>query len=44
MIVSGDKDFIQLQFYKGVDQYAPIQKKMIGWIVKRVLELTLENI
>jgi len=31
MIVSGDKDFIQLQFYKGVDQYAPIQKKMIGW-------------
>ena len=31
MIVSGDKDFIQLQFYKGVDQYAPIQKKMVGW-------------
>ena len=30
MIVSGDKDFIQLQFYKGVDQYAPIQKRMIG--------------
>ena len=31
MIISGDKDFIQLQFYKGVDQYAPIQKKMVGW-------------
>jgi 5'-3' exonuclease len=31
MIVSGDKDFIQLQFYKGVDQYAPIQKKMVGF-------------
>ena len=31
LIVSGDKDFIQLQFYKGVDQYAPIQKKMVGW-------------
>jgi len=30
MIVSGDKDFIQLQHYKGVDQYAPIQKRMIG--------------
>ena len=30
MIVSGDKDFIQLQFYKGVDQYAPIQKEFVG--------------
>ena len=31
MIVSGDKDFIQLQFYKNVEQYAPIQKKYIGF-------------
>ncbi len=31
MIVSGDKDFIQLQFYKNVEQYAPIQKKMLGF-------------
>ena len=31
MIVSGDKDFIQLKFYKNVEQYAPIQKKFIGF-------------
>lgn len=30
MIISGDKDFIQLQKYTHVKQYAPIQKKMIG--------------
>jgi len=30
MIVSGDKDFIQLQQYKNVQQYAPIQKQMVG--------------
>ena len=30
MIVSGDKDFIQLQRFKNVKQYAPIQKKFIG--------------
>jgi len=30
MIISGDKDFIQLQKYQNVKQYAPIQKKMIG--------------
>ena len=29
MIVSGDKDFIQLHKYKGVKQYAPIQKKFV---------------
>ena len=29
MIISGDKDFIQLQKYSGVKQYAPIQKKFI---------------
>jgi 5'-3' exonuclease len=31
MIVSGDKDFIQLQWFKNVEQYAPIQKKFIGF-------------
>ena len=30
MIVSGDKDFIQLQQYKNVKQYAPIQKQFVG--------------
>jgi hypothetical protein len=29
MIVSGDKDFAQLQRYKNVSQYSPITKKMI---------------
>ena len=29
MIVSGDKDFIQLQKYPNVKQYAPIQKKFV---------------
>tara|TARA_B110001454_G_scaffold4598_1_gene4295 strand:- start:4272 stop:5117 length:846 start_codon:yes stop_codon:yes gene_type:complete len=29
MIVSGDKDFIQLHKYEGVKQYAPIQKKFV---------------
>ena len=31
MIVSGDKDFIQLQWFKNVEQYAPIQKKYVGF-------------
>ena len=30
MIVSGDKDFIQLQRFTNVEQYAPIQKKFLG--------------
>ena len=30
MIVSGDKDFIQLQRFNNVEQYAPIQKKFLG--------------
>jgi len=30
MIVSGDKDFIQLQKYDKVKQYSPIQKKFVG--------------
>lgn len=29
MIVSGDTDFCQLQIYKNVEQYAPIQKKKV---------------
>ena len=29
LILSGDKDFIQLQKYNNVKQYAPIQKKWI---------------
>ena len=29
MIISGDKDFIQLQKYPNVKQYAPIQKKFV---------------
>ena len=29
MIISGDKDFIQLQKYKNVKQYSPIQKKFV---------------
>ena len=30
MIVSGDKDFIQLQKYSNVKQYSPIQKKFVN--------------
>ena len=30
MIISGDKDFIQLQKYKNVSQYSPITKKMVN--------------
>src|SRR5210317_432434 len=30
MIISGDKDFTQLQKYKNVKQYAPIQKEFVG--------------
>ena len=30
MIVSSDKDFIQLQKFKNVKQYSPIQKKMVN--------------
>ena len=29
MILSGDKDFGQLQVYKGVKQYSPMQKKFV---------------
>jgi 5'-3' exonuclease len=30
MIISGDKDFIQLQKYPNVKQYSPIQKSFVG--------------
>jgi len=30
MIISGDKDFVQLQTKPGVKQYSPIQKKFVG--------------
>ena len=30
MIVSGDKDFIQLQKYPNVQQYSPILKKYVN--------------
>ena len=30
MIISGDKDFIQLQKYENVSQYSPILKKMVN--------------
>lgn len=30
VIISGDKDFIQLQAYPNVKQYAPIQKEFVG--------------
>tara|TARA_B100001996_G_scaffold181196_1_gene138369 strand:- start:1502 stop:2341 length:840 start_codon:yes stop_codon:yes gene_type:complete len=32
MIVSGDKDFIQLQKYDNVSQYSPITKKMVNGV------------
>ena len=32
MIISGDKDFIQLQKYPNVKQYSPITKKMINGV------------
>ena len=33
LILSGDKDFIQLQRYKNVTQYSPITKKFINGVV-----------
>ena len=32
MIVSGDKDFIQLQKYDNVSQYSPITKKLVNGV------------
>ena len=36
MIVSGDKDFIQLQKYDNVKQYSPITKKLVDGIAPKV--------
>lgn len=32
LVLSGDKDFIQLHKYSGVEQYSPVQKKFINGI------------
>lgn len=32
LILSGDKDFIQLHKYSGIEQYSPVQKKFINGI------------
>ena len=37
MIVSGDKDFIQLHKYDEVNQYSPIQKKFVKDDTKKYL-------
>ena len=36
MIVSGDKDFIQLQKYDNVKQYSPITKKLVDGVDPKV--------
>jgi 5'-3' exonuclease len=45
LILSGDKDFIQLQKYKFVKQYNPIQKKFISGIDPKIyiLEHTIKG-
>jgi hypothetical protein len=45
MIISGDKDFAQLQKYDNVAQYSPVQKKMIKELNprKQKLELILKG-
>lgn len=40
MIISGDKDFVQLQAYAGVEQYSPLIKKLI---VDKFPKLTLKQ-
>lgn len=42
LIISGDKDFAQLQKYKGVSQYAPIQKQDIK--IAKPAEFLIEHI
>lgn len=44
LIVSSDKDFIQLQKYKNVRQWSPIQKKFVEGSQKQVQEYTIEHI
>ena len=45
MIISGDKDFAQLQKYDNVAQYAPVQKKFIKTDTprKQLMELVLKG-
>ena len=42
LILSGDKDFMQLQKYENVDQYSPVQKKFLR--VKNPQEFLFEHI
>lgn len=44
LIVSSDKDFIQLQKYKNVRQWSPMQKKFIQGSAKEVFEYTVTHI
>ena len=44
LIVSADKDFIQLQKYKNVRQWSPMQKKFIQGTQKEVFEYTITHI
>lgn len=44
LIVSSDKDFIQLQKYKNVRQWSPMQKKFIQGTQKEVFEYTITHI
>lgn len=44
LVVSSDKDFIQLQKYKNVRQWSPMQKKFVQGTIKEVNEYTIEHI
>lgn len=44
LIVSSDKDFIQLQKYKNVRQWSPMQKKFVQGTQKEVFEYTITHI
>lgn len=44
LIVSSDKDFIQLQKYDNVRQWSPMQKKFVQGTHKEVREYTIEHI
>jgi hypothetical protein len=44
LIVSSDKDFIQLQRNKNVRQWSPMQRKFVEGTVKEVQEYTIQHI
>lgn len=44
LILSGDKDFVQLQKYSHVNQYNPIQKKFIEFNRREVAEFINEHV